>query len=629
MPSSSSFDTHIRVSGLEHQHATQFLNRSSGAIIVLLGAIVASMWITPFARADGHTALAGWLIAAYIVEAVGLVGLVALLQRRLAAQIRRDVRHQDVLVEQKERLLRQNDEMGRQTAALKLLTRRLTAAQRAAHLGYWEIDCDTGTRYWTREMYQLWGIPKRGKPPESDEVLEAVHPDDRDRFRSAVNGALHDQIPFREQVRIVLPSGEPRIVETQGRVVVDADGADKLIGTVQDVTNRVQLEMQLRQSQKMDAIGQLAGGVAHDFNNILTVIEGYANLLTKDEALDDGNREAVQEILDSSHRAAALTRQLLAFSRQQVLQPRLLDMNEAIGGIEKMLRRLIGENIEFVSNLESSLATVMADPGQIEQVLLNLALNSRDAMPHGGVLVVETANVLLDDSHATNHPIQHPGMHVMLSVTDTGTGIEPEVMDRIFEPFFTTKENGKGTGLGLATVHGIVEQSGGHCCVRSEPGRGTTFSVYLPAHAVDTECSRDTRTDSPSGQLGGSETILFVEDDESLRTMASTILRRFGYTVIEAADGLEGLRVCGDASVAIDILVTDMVMPALDGRNLAMHVQRLRPGLPTLLMSGYTSDRALLQTNGVSFLEKPFTPEVLLRTVRRVLEAGVPVNQYA
>jgi two-component system, cell cycle sensor histidine kinase and response regulator CckA len=629
MPSSSIFDTHIRAAALEHLRATQFLNRSSRAIVVLLAAMAASMWITPFARADGHTAIAGWLIVAYIVEVVGLVALVAILQRRLAAQIRSDVRRQDVLVEQKERLVRQNDEMARQTDALKLLTRRLTAAQRAAQLGYWEIDCATGTRYWTREMYQLWGIPKGEKPPESAEVIEAVHPDDRERFRGAITGALHDHTPFREQVRIVLPSGEPRIVETQGRVVVDADGADKLIGTVQDVTNRVQLEMQLRQSQKMDAIGQLAGGVAHDFNNILTVIEGYANLLTKEQALDDGNREAVQEILDSSQRAAALTRQLLAFSRQQVLQPRLLDMNEAIGGVEKMLRRLIGENIEFVSRLEASLALVMADPGQIEQVLLNLALNSRDAMPHGGVLVVETANVLLDDSHAANHPIQHPGMHVMLSVTDTGSGIEPNVMDRIFEPFFTTKENGKGTGLGLATVHGIVEQSGGHCCVRSQPGRGTTFSVYLPAHTVEAECPRDERARSAPRQPGGSETILFVEDDESLRTMASTILRRFGYTVIEAADGLEALRVCGDSSVSIDILVTDMVMPALDGRNLAMHVQRLRPGLPTLLMSGYTSDRALLQTDGVSFLEKPFTPEELQGMVRRVLDAGVSVKQYA
>ena len=619
MPFSSHFDTHIRASGLENQRTTAFLTRSSRAIVVLLGALGASIWIASLVRGSGRTVLGDWLSAVLIAEVVGLAGIVWLLQRRLVAHLRSDVSHHHVLLEQKEHLVRQNDEMAQRSDELKLLTRRLTAAQRAAHLGYWEIDCATGIRYWTREMYQLWGIPEIDRPPESHEVIAAVHPEDRERFRSAVTGALQDRIPFREQVRIVLPTGEPRIVETQARVVRDADGADKLIGTVQDVNDRVQLDTQLRQSQKMEAIGQLAGGVAHDFNNILTVIEGYANLLTNERTLNAENREAVHEILDSAHRAAALTRQLLAFSRQQVLRPRVLDINEAIGGVEKMLRRLIGENIEFVTKLEA-LAPVMADPGQIEQVLLNLALNARDAMPNGGVLSVETATVLLDDSHHANHPIRNPGMHVMLAVTDTGIGIDPAVMDRIFEPFFTTKESGKGTGLGLATVHGIVEQSGGHCCVHSERGRGTTFCVYLPVHVPANDASADSRADSGDGQIGGSETILFTEDDESLRTMASTILRRVGYTVIEAADGLEALRICGDATVVIDLLVTDMVMPALDGRNLAIHVQRLRPGLPILLMSGYTTDYARVSSGGFPFLEKPFTPDVLQRRVRAVLE---------
>jgi two-component system cell cycle sensor histidine kinase/response regulator CckA len=265
---------------------------------------------------------------------------------------------------------------------------------------------------------------------------------------------------------------------------------------------------------------------------------------------------------------------------------------------------------------------VMADPGQIEQVLLNLAVNARDAMPHGGVLEIETANVVLGETDAKNHRVRTPGPHVMLSVTDTGSGIAPELLDRIFEPFFTTKESGKGTGLGLATVHGIVQQSGGHCSVASEPGRGTTFSVYLPSRAGERDVAGESgQEDRPA--LHGDETILFVEDDSSLRTMACAVLRGAGYAVIEASDGLEALRLCGDTSVGMDLVISDMVMPVMDGRDLATHVQRLRPGVRTLLMSGYTRDALVHnpeQNPGAWFLEKPFTPDALQRKVREVLD---------
>ena len=572
----------------EPQRATTFIRRSSWAVLFGLGAMAGAMWLARFAQANDHRMLLDVVRPLFQAAFVVTIGLLVVLQRRLAAH----------------------------TSELRVMARRLKAAQSAAHLGYWEVDCGTGERFWSREMYHLWGIPEGTAAPDTDAIVAAAHPDDRERFRNAIARRRDGSQDGPEQVRVVLPDGTERVLETQSRRSTTDDGRTMLIGTAQDVTERVKLETRLRQSQKMEAVGQLAGGVAHDFNNILTVIEGYSRLLASGGTLHPRDRDAVTEILEASQRASALTRQLLVFSRRQVLQPRVLDLNEAITGVHKMLRRLIGENIEILTNLSEPLAPVKADPGQIEQVLLNLALNARDAMPAGGVLVIETANAPARE----NEPPR-----VMFSVRDTGSGIDPAVIDRIFEPFFTTKESGKGTGLGLATVQSIVEQLGGRCEVQTAPGRGAMFRIYLPAHAGDSESITPARR-APSAPVECTGTVLVAEDDESLRTMACTVLRRTGYTVYEASNGIEALRRCGDTDATIDLVLADMVMPGLGGLELARDVQRLRPGVPVIIMSGYANDAATLSTTsepGLSFLEKPFTPETLQRAVSDAIASGV------
>jgi len=565
----------------EPQRSTSFIRHSSWAVFFGLAAMAGAMWLARFAQANDYRMLLEIVGPLFQIAFVVTIGLLIVLQRRLAAH----------------------------TGELKVMARRLKAAQSAAHLGYWEVDCGTGERFWSREMYQLWGIPESAGAPDTEAILAVAHPDDRDRFRESITRRRAGTQNGADHVRILLPNGAERVLETQARRSTTDDGRTMLIGTAQDVTERVKLETQLRQSQKMEAVGQLAGGVAHDFNNILTVIEGYSRLLASGGTLHPRDCDAVNEILEASHRASALTRQLLAFSRRQVLAPRVLDLNEAITGVHKLLRRLIGENIEILTNLAEPLAPVKADPGQIEQVLLNLALNARDAMPGGGVLVIETANA---PPSAGGTPL------VMFSVRDTGSGIDPAVMGHIFEPFFTTKESGKGTGLGLATVQSIVEQLGGRCDVQSAPGRGAMFRIYLPVHTGDSEAVAPTRR-APSAPVECTGTVLVAEDDESLRTMACTVLRRSGYTVYEASNGLEALRRCGDTDLAIDLVLADMVMPGLGGLELARDVQRLRPGVPVIIMSGYANGGAATLSapseSGLSFLEKPFTPEALQRTV--------------
>jgi signal transduction histidine kinase len=386
---------------------------------------------------------------------------------------------------------------------------------------------------------------------------------------------------------------------------------------------------QLRQAQKMEAIGGLAAGVAHDFNNILSVILGHAVLMREELAPSDPMAEGLDEIRGAAERASDLTRQLLAFSRQQVLEPQIADLNRIMLGMERMLRRLIGEDVELKMLPARGLGSVLVDPGQIEQVILNLVVNSRDAMPKGGKLTVETSNVELDAEFASAHVGAKAGPHVMLAVSDTGTGMDATTMARIFEPFFTTKEPGRGTGLGLATVFGIVQQSGGTVWPYSEVGRGTTFKVYLPLAAA-AEGRRVTQT-MPAVQLtdalSGTETILLVEDDESVRALTRTILRRYGYNVIDVPNGGEALLVCERHAQRIHLLVTDVVMPRMSGRELADRLSVVRPDLKVLFMSGYT-DGAILQHGvlepGKAFLQKPVTPEALGRKVRSVLDAPTP-----
>ncbi len=401
----------------------------------------------------------------------------------------------------------------------------------------------------------------------------------------------------------------------------ESGGRPLMLALARDVTERLALEEQLRQSQKMEAVGHLAGGIAHDFNNLLTVITGYSELLLETLGPRDPASADVVEIKKAADRAGGLTRQLLAYSRKQVLQMEVLDLNSVVTGLEPFLARLIGEHIMVLTRLQSGLGPVEADRIQLEQVLLNLAVNARDAMPDGGALTIETADVELDEAYARIHADATPGAHVRLSVRDTGVGMTDEVRERLFLPFFTTKEKGKGTGLGLATVYGVVRQIGGHIAVRSAPGHGSTFSIYLPkAASLPVALARQV----PDGGTNiGSETVLIVEDEPAVRALLRGILERHGYRVLEAGHGEAAIALADRHEGPIDLLVTDVIMPGMNGRALAEVLTRSRPGLPVLFISGYTDDvigpHGILDP-GITLLEKPFTAEALTRRVREVLD---------
>ncbi len=399
-----------------------------------------------------------------------------------------------------------------------------------------------------------------------------------------------------------------RKFESHVQPVRDGDGAIQgVVGVALDVTERERLTDQLRQSQKMQAVGELAGGVAHDFNNLLMVVKGHAQLLLDRIPESSPLRLSAEQVEKAADRAATLTRQLLAFSRKQVLQARVLDLNDTVAGMIKMFSRVIGENIEMAFLPGGKLARVKADPGQIEQVLLNLVVNARDAMPNGGRLTIETTNVELDSIYAAAHTSVEPGLYVMLTVTDTGCGMDAATQARIFEPFFTTKGPGKGTGLGLATVYGVVKQSGGYIYVYSEINRGTTFKIYLPQVTADIEkLAPDT---SKRRVTRGSETILFVEDEQSVRELVRDYLVGAGYCILEASDGVQALKVASAHPGPIHMLITDVVMPHLSGPELATKLATARPDVKILFISGYTDDTVFrhgVLEGGVAFLQKPF-----------------------
>jgi len=416
-------------------------------------------------------------------------------------------------------------------------------------------------------------------------------------------------------------NGEQRIWEYKNSLRTDGVTNPVVRGMAQDITERRNLEQRLHQSQRIEAVGRLAGGIAHDFNNLLTVINGYSELLLDQMKEESPLRKEVEEIKRAGDRAATLTRQLLAFSRQQVLQPKVLDLNEVVSHMDMMLRRLIGEDVEFRTVLGTDLRSVKADPGQIEQVVMNLVVNARDAMPGGGKLTIETSNVFLDEEYSHVHPPVQPGPYVMLAISDTGVGMDEETASKIFEPFFTTKERGKGTGLGLSTVYGIVKQSGGFIWVYSEPGKGSTFKVYFPR----TEDRREVpdKGDPPVEDLRGGKTVLVVEDEESIRELAITILGQYGYAVLSAGDGEEALRIAGEHQGEVSLLLTDVVMPRMGGRELYERLRQLRPGIKVLYMSGYT-DNAIVHQGvldpGIAFLQKPCSPISMVRKVKDVLE---------
>jgi len=430
---------------------------------------------------------------------------------------------------------------------------------------------------------------------------------------------------------------EYRIKRKDGRIIWVSDNAvfvpgseshPLMEGIIVDITERRLLENQLQQARRMEAVGRLAGGVAHDFNNLLTIIKGYVELALNRVTSHPELRGNIQQIADAADRAVTLVRQLLAFSRKQVLKPKVLDLNSIVLNMDKMVRRLMSETVEMTTKVEKHLAAVKADPGQIEQVILNLIVNARDAMPDGGRLWIETKNVELNASFASDQSLIKPGSYVMLSVMDTGVGISPDTLPHIFEPFYTTKESSRGTGLGLSTVYGIVKQSGGHIMVTSEVGKGTTFKVYLPRVEDSFQAPRKREWAETPGEKG-KETILLVEDEPAVRGLAHMVLSEQGYTVIEAQNSEEAVRLAGKHGSEIHLLLTDVVMPGMSGHDLAKHLTALHANLRVLYMSGYTNnviaENGTLE-EGLSFLQKPFTPQVLTQRVREALSGPVQIG---
>ena len=468
----------------------------------------------------------------------------------------------------------------------------------------------------------------------SDEELqqtsayEQIHPDDRALVASAAEEARHSGVGRRLEYRIRHKDGRWLTLESTASLVRDHGKDVKLVIVNRDITERKQLEEQLYLSQKLEAIGRLSGGVAHDFNNLLGVIIGYSEALLKQIGADHPFREAIEEIEKAGSRAAALTQQLLAFSRKQVLEPKVIDLNTVVSDMQKMLHRLIGEDIELSMVLGQNLGMVKADRGQIDQVILNLAVNARDAMPEGGKLVIETRDAELTAADVNLYRYVNPGAYVVLKVTDTGCGMDAELQSHIFEPFFTTKGQGKGTGLGLATVYGVIKQSGGYIWVESELGKGTAFSVYLPRVEESREAAVAPESLEPAARR--SATILLVEDEPSLRKLTQRTLEEAGHTVLAAGDAAQALDVAKQAESSIDLLLTDVVMPGMSGRALAEELTSLRPEIKVLYMSGYTdaavATHGVLQP-GISILRKPFTSDVLLRRIDEIWTAAVPASR--
>jgi two-component system cell cycle sensor histidine kinase/response regulator CckA len=452
---------------------------------------------------------------------------------------------------------------------------------------------------------------------------ELTHPEDRAADAAKFQEMLSGQLEYdRREKRYILRDGRRVFADLHLYLIRDKKGAPRyIIGISVDVTERKSLENQLRQAQRMETIGRLAGGVAHDFNNLLTVIKGYCDLLLERKSAAGAFLPQLEHIAKAAEQAASLTRQLLAFSRQQVLQPKVFSLNTLVSNTDSMLRRLISEDVEMVTITSKNIGAIKADPGQMEQVILNLVINARDAMPNGGTLTLETANVELDESYAQSHLVTLPGSYVMLAVSDTGMGMDEETQAHIFEPFFTTKELGKGTGLGLSMVYGIVKQSGGYIWVHSEIGKGSAFKIYLPrVFEHEQEISSPFPASTP---LQGKETILLVEDDPLVRELAFEILQSRGYNVLVAEHPETALQLCRQHAGKIHLVLTDVVMPGMNGSQMVEEIGAMRPGISVLFMSGYT-DTAIIRggnfDEATAFLQKPFSPTVLGRKVREMLD---------
>ncbi len=506
-------------------------------------------------------------------------------------------------------------------AALRRTSQLLQASQSMAQVGGWEVDPMNNTMFWTDETYRIHDTSPAEYTPTLATAIQFYAPESIPIITAAMREATVHGTPFDLELELITAKDRRIWVHTRGTVTMDQGRVVKVTGVFHDITEQRNLEAQLRQAQRLEVVGQLAGGIAHDFNNLLTAIRGYTELVRRHLGPEDQNRADLDQVLLASDRAVELTRQLLAFSRRQVLQPRVVDPGELVEGVAPMLRRLLGEHIELVTHAARNLGRVKVDPSQFEQVIVNLAVNARDAMPEGGKLRIETANVELGVDYAAAHPGVVAGRYVALLVSDTGSGMSDDVKAHIFEPFFTTKEPGKGTGMGLATVYGIAQQSGGSIYIYSEPGVGTSFKIYLPR--VDDEAGPAAVRVPTAVTPTGSETILLVEDEEAVRAYALRILSELGYTVLEASGGTAALALVAAHPGAIDLLVTDVVMPGLQGHQLGELLSEVRPGLRVLYVSGFTDNSVLdhgVVGEGISFLPKPYTVEALGQAVRQVLD---------
>jgi PAS domain S-box-containing protein len=461
---------------------------------------------------------------------------------------------------------------------------------------------------------------------QSDQWIRFVPEEDHPIIKAAEEACISAR-RFQAEYRITRKDGQIIWVSDTAVVVPGSDNHPLMEGIIVDITERKALENQLQQARKMEAVGRLAGGIAHDFNNLLTIIKGYVEMATNRSAGQPELRSDLHHIGDASERAGTLVRQLLAFSRKQVLKPKVLDLNSIVLNLDKLLRRLLAEVIEMKTIVGKDVGAVKADPGQIEQVIMNLVVNARDAMPNGGRILIETSNVELDDTYAQDHATVRPGRYVMLAVTDTGIGMTADTVAHIFEPFYTTKESGRGTGLGLSTVYGIVKQSGGYIWVYSEPGKGTTFKVYLPR--VDDRVEVSSTLAPKLAARNGNETILLVEDEPAVRELTRMVLSDRGYSILEALNPQDAERLAGNHRGEIHLLLTDVVMPGISGRDLAKRLTARHPNLRVLFMSGYTynviAEDGTLE-EGISFLQKPFTPQVLTQKVRETLDRPVPAK---
>ena len=492
---------------------------------------------------------------------------------------------------------------------------------------FWITDPDRRTiLYLSPSFERIWGRTCQSIYQDPTSFLDAIHEEDRNRVTAELETCLQTSSTLTEhelEYRIVRPDGSLRwILDKAFPLRNRFQKVYRLVGVASDITERKQLEAQFMEAQKMEAVGRLAGGIAHDFNNILTVISGYSELLLRRQTQDKRYYvKDIEEIKKAAERASSLTRQLLAFSRRQILQSKVLDVNTVIRDMENMLRRLISEDIELITALAEDLGSIKADQGQLEQVILNLAVNARDAMPQGGKLIIETSNVYLDQAYAGQYRDVKTGPYILLALSDNGRGMNEAATSHVFEPFFTTKEPGKGTGLGLATVHGIINQSEGHVRVYSQLGLGTSFKVYLPR--VDEKPTGNEPQLTKFGAMMGTETILVVEDEPMVRTLIQHTLAKQGYTVLTSSNGAEALRTFEEHQGTIDLLLTDLVMPGgINGRQLAEQIVSRQPTLKVLHMSGYSNEAITnhgLLNEQSRFLQKPFTPTILVAKVHEVL----------